>query len=285
VVALYYSAIARAMLAVRSRRKLAPVNKNIQRRSPTRRAIGAAVRNILIRRNGRVWVKVQTGLAKGLWLRLKLQSEQKYWLGYHETEVQEALRTLLVPGTVAFDIGAHLGFFSMAMAKLLGSRGKIFAFEPDPESAERIQEHALRNNLTPRITLQREAVWAYSCPTGIPFKRGSIKRDHGGVCADGNMPPLGDGECISVTSVTLDGLVQKGYPAPDVIKVDVEGGECEVLKGGRELLSTAKITLICEIHSNEAVSWIIGWLRERGYALQWLTPNGILPSLVVARRA
>ncbi len=247
--------------------------------------MAAGARNILIRRKGRVWVEVETGLAKGLWLHLNLLTEEKYWLGYHEWEVQEALRMLTNPGTIAYDIGSHIGFFSMAMAKRVGTTGQIFAFEPDPENAERIQEHALRNKFTTRMTLLREAVWSYSCPTGILFKRGNIKRDHGGISADACTPPLADGECISVPSVTLDALIQKGYPIPDVVKVDVEGGECEVLKGGRELFSRAKLKVICEIHTEDAMHWSSDWLRERGYALQWLTPDGILPRLVVATRA
>lgn len=244
------------------------------------------MRKVLIGRKGRVWVKVETGLARGLWLHLNLANEEKYWLGYHELEVQELLRKLTIPGTVAYDVGSHVGFFSMAMARLMGPEGQIFAFEPDPESAERIQEHVLRNNLQRGrgIRVLREAVWSYSCRTGIPFKRGNIKRDHGGISADGYSPPLADGECISVPSITFDSLMQEGYPTPDIVKIDVEGGECEVLKGGRELFSQAKPKLICEIHSREAVNWIIDWLKHKDYAFRSLTPDNTLPRIIFARR-
>ena len=284
MLASYYSAIALLLLNVRSRRKQTPVNENVPHGSPRPRLMASRVRNVLIGRKGRVWVKVETGLVRGLWLHLNLAREEKYWLGYHESEVQELLRKLIVPGTVAYDVGAHIGFFSMAMARLMGPEGQIFAFEPDPESAERIGEHVLRNNLQRGIRVLREAVWSYSCRMGIPFKRGNIKRDHGGISADGYSPPLADGECISVPSITLDSLVQEGYPIPDIVKIDVEGGECEVLKGGRELFSQAKTKLICEMHSREAVNWIIDWLKQKGYASQSLTPHDTLPRIIFARR-
>jgi hypothetical protein len=78
--------------------------------------------------------------------------------------------------------------------------------------------------------------------------------------------------------------VQEGYPIPDIVKIDVEGGECEVLKGGRELFSQAKTKLICEMHSREAVNWITDWLKQKGYASQSLTPDDILPRIIFARR-
>lgn len=284
MLAIYYSAVARALLKVRGRRMVTSGNINAPNSFSAKGRIASSVRKFLIGKKKRAWVKVETGLAKGLWLHLNLASEEKYWLGYHEWEVQKLLRTLTTSGMIAYDIGSHIGFFSVAMARLVGDAGKIFAFEPDPESAERIHEHALRNSLGTRITPLGEAVWSYSSATGILFKRGSIKRDHGGVSADACTPPLADGECISVPSVTLDSLVQKGYPVPNIVKVDVEGGECEVLKGGRELFSQAKIKLICEIHSSEAVNWISDWLKQRGYVFQWLTPDEILPRLIIAWR-
>src|SRR5712692_7422086 len=85
----YYSVIARIRLSIRNLRAIQPLLRKVPfaRRIP--HGIGAGAWRILIPGKGRVWVKVETGLAKGLWLCLNLVGEEKYWLGFHELCVQD----------------------------------------------------------------------------------------------------------------------------------------------------------------------------------------------------
>ena len=49
---------------------------------------------------------------------------------------------------------------------------------------------------------------------------------------DGQRPVLGSGHLIDVPAVTLDDFVANGGPAPQLVKIDVEVGEYDVLRGG-----------------------------------------------------
>jgi FkbM family methyltransferase len=228
----------------------------------------------------RGWLKVERGFAKGLWFRLHLPAEWSYWLGYHEPVVQDILQRLCKPGSVFYDVGAHLGFFSFAVANAVGPEGKVYAFEPDPENCLRFKETAIRNKLERRVQLVEAAIWSYTAP-GVPFRRGSRGTAQGGVASDGIVPVLANGALTSVPTVTLDHFVRQGNLVPAVIKIDVEGGECKVLEGSEEVFARSKPILICEVHRAEAAQWIADWLSVRGYAASWRIPEESFPRLLV----
>lgn len=64
---------------------------------------------------------------------------------------------------------------------------------------------------------------------------GGGKRSHLGVEAGGFRPARGNGELITIPAITLDGFVANGGPVPHLVKIDVEGGEFEVLRGSEHL--------------------------------------------------
>jgi len=279
----YYSALAELRLMLRSD-TLSRLARSVDK-APFLRRIAMRVRVEI----GRVllpqhidWVRVESGLAKGVWMRLRLFGEGSYWLGYHEAPVQELLRRFCKTGSVCYDIGAHLGFFSLGLANCVGPKGRVFAFEPDPDNWARLKEMVARNNLKDRIEAVEAAVWAYTCSAGVAFRRGS-SRAHGGVCADGVMPALADGEMRLVPTISLDDFVRKGNPIPNLVKIDVEGGECEVLKGGEGLFSQYRAVLLCEVHHEQAARWITNWLAAKGYTLEWRAPKESYPRLLLGQ--
>jgi FkbM family methyltransferase len=282
----YYSTLGHAKLAARGQ-ALKPFRRSL-RRVPLLRSLlpGAKrwVNNVLLP-NKREWVKVQSGLARGVWLRLDLNAEGEYWIGTYEARVQSLLKSLCAPRSIFYDIGASLGFFSFAVASRIGPNAKVFSFEPEPENGLRFREIAVRNNLQDRLELVEAAVWSYTCSAGIPFKRGGLQRTYGGVLADGVAPVLAEGETRPVSTISLDDFIRGGHPAPDVLKIDVEGGECEVLKGGEELFSRAKPALICEVHREEAAQWIADWLAGKDYVAVWWVPDELFPRLLFGRPA
>jgi FkbM family methyltransferase len=229
------------------------------------------------------WVQVESGLARGVWLHLKLKDEAGYWFGNYDARMQNLLKKFCLPGSVFYDIGSNLGFFSLAVAQATRPNGKVIGFEPEPENCVRFKEMVIRNDLQDRVELVEAAVWSYTSTAGVLFKRGVRPRAHGGILADGVSPVLAEGETVMVPSVSLDDFMRKGGPVPDVVKIDVEGGECEVLKGAAELFSRAKPILICEVHREEAAQWIAGWLARTGYSVEWHVPVEFYPRLVVAQ--
>lgn len=283
---IYYSALARVEMILKSN-ALAPLRHYLGRwrllRTVARRS-ARGVRKVLIPKNPE-WVQVQGGIAQGIWLRLNLRDEAVYWFGSHEPIVQDSLNKLCTPGAIFYDVGAHLGFFSVSAAKFVGPQGMVVAFEAERDNCARIKENTIRNGFEDRIALFEAAVWSYSSSTGIPFKRGRRPRAHGGVWADGVSPVLAEGEVESVPAVSLDDYFRTGGRRPDVLKIDVEGGECEVLKGAAELLGAARPTLICEVHHEQAAEWIADWLARKGYLLEWHLPKQLYPRLLVAQAA
>jgi FkbM family methyltransferase len=144
---------------------------------------------------------------------------------------------------------------------------------------------AVRNNLQARIAIVEAAVWSRTAREGLPFRRGGRQSSYGGVSSDDVAPVLAEGEMRRVAGVSLDDFLRQGNPAPDVLKVDVEGGECEVLKGGDELFSRVRPALICEVHRAEAARWIVCWLSTKEYVAQWQVPEELYPRLLFAQPA
>jgi FkbM family methyltransferase len=280
----YYSVLARARLVLRD--DSTPLVRFLYQwqllHKVVRRARACAAKLLLPKRPA--WVQVESGPARGVWLHLNLRNEVAYWLGRYDATTQALLMKFCLPGCVFYDIGANLGFFSFGVANLTWPTGKVIAFEPAPENCARFKEMRTRNNLQDRIELVEAAAWSYTS-TGVPFKRGVPRTAHGGVLADGVSPVLAEGDTLLVPAVSLDDFLHQGRPAPDVLKIDVEGGECEVLKGAAEVFCRTKPTLICEVHREQAAQWIADWLAQRGYSLEWHIPEERYPRLLLGQTA
>src|SRR5215469_5968283 len=170
------------------------------------------VRRHLVPR-GFEWVQVQQGFAKGIWIRIDLSRERSWWAGTHEPAAQDLLRQIIAEDTVFYDVGAHIGFFSLPAARMAA---RVIAFEPDPENAERLRAHVVRNHLDHRIEVVEAALWSDTTPS-ITFRTG-IPRSQGGVAAENHQPVLAKGSLIQVRATKLDDFVSGGLPAPQIIK-------------------------------------------------------------------
>lgn len=231
----------------------------------------------------KVWVQVEHGLSEGLWMRLHLPEETFLWRGDHEPDVQTLLAKFLRPGSIAYDVGSYVGFFALGMARGGDREGRVFAFEPDPENAARIREHIAKNSFAAQIEVVEAAVWRATADRKVPYRRGRQARSQGGVEADGLKPVLASGEHILVPSISLDEFMARGNPAPQLMKIDVEGGEIAVLAGAERLLSVHKPLIICEVHHAEAARWTEEWLPARGYHLNWMIPAEQFPRRLLAQ--
>jgi FkbM family methyltransferase len=227
------------------------------------------------------WVQVRSGLAEGMWMRLNLKRETRLWRGEHEPTLQGALRAAIQPGMVVYDIGAHAGSIALGVSRLVGPTGRVVAFEADPQNVENLRENRDRNHLTETLGIVSSAVWSYSS-NGISFRSGGEKRAHGGVEMDGQRPVLGTGQLIEVAAVTLDDFVANGGPPPQLVKVDVEGGEYDVLRGGDCLFSKQRPLIAAEIHHRQAADQIRPWLVAHQYSCRWIAPVEQFPCCLFA---
>ena len=225
------------------------------------------------------WMCVQQGFAKGIWMHLNLPTEG-YWRGTHEPDVQALLHRLLKPGAVFYDVGAHLGYFALPAARLVGATGKVVAFDPDPENAARIRRNAEYNRLSNVLEVMEAALWSRGMKE-ITYRRG-MPRSQGGVSQDGQEPVLARAERITVACTSLDEIVQRTQRPPDLLKIDVEGGEPEVVGGGERLFAFHRPALICEIHRAREDKWFREWLQKNSYHRFWTAPEGSYPCRLVA---
>jgi FkbM family methyltransferase len=211
-------------------------------------------------------VRITGGIADGLVMELFASTRSMFSRGEMEPEVGEALARYTAPGVVVYDLGANMGYFTLCMARRVGPDGRVFAFEPDPEMADRLERNAELNGIG-NVTLVRAAVW---CEEGwVTFRRSDprISPDRGlGQILPGSEQ---QGDRISVPTITLDGF-SVWAPPPGLIKCDVEGAEVEVFDGARSLLERARPVIICEMHAPEKGTHLLKLFRSLGYACSWL---------------
>ena len=232
-----------------------------------------------------LWVQVQSGFAKGMWMHLRIPDEAGFWRGEHEPEVQSAISTMARTGDVIYDIGAHLGSITLAAVRVVGAGGRIVAFEADPSNVRRLRENLSRNHLDGAVQLVHAALWSDLTAREITFRRGTAGSSQGGVETDNQRPVLADGELIRVPVTTLDAFIAAGGSPPQLIKIDVEGGECEVVRGGATLFAAHRPSLIVEVHHQPACDWFHTWLEEFRYTGEWKIPKEGFPRYLTARPA
>jgi FkbM family methyltransferase len=253
---------------------------NVFRRWPRARHELDKLKRVVGQRH--LWVRVQSGLSHGMWMKLFFPREVSYWRGTHEPEVQSFIAAAVRPGDVIYDVGAHVGTIALGAARLVGDLGRVVAFDGDPENVERLRENSSRNGLERRLLVVHAAVWSRTRRDGICFRRGNTFRSQGGVEADGNRPVLGNGEVIEVPVITLDDFVAAGGPLPQLVKIDVEGGEYEILCGGANLFAGQRPVIIAEVHHQRANEQIKAWLDEYKYDARWYTPKENFPRRLFA---
>ncbi len=199
-------------------------------------------------------VKIRTisaGPLKNFKLEINIYNEKYYWLATYEPRIQSCLQQVVSPGTVAYDIGAHIGYFSLLFSLLCGPTGRVFAFEPDPLNYSRILKHIDLNGL--------KNIEVY--PVALSNKKGRGVFGNQGESAQGHLiysSPDSDwgGEVNSslrsVKILSLDEFVfNQGHQPPAVIKIDTEGEEERIVEGMPRLLSVVRPIIVCEIHRPE----------------------------------
>jgi FkbM family methyltransferase len=175
------------------------------------------------------------------------------WLGSYEYEKQLAFAGLVAPGSVVYDVGANAGFYTLLGAVAAGPRGRVVAFEPLPRNLAYLRAH-VRLNALDNVTVLDLAI--AEGPGTARFASGATAA-MGALAADGE---------IAVRTSSLDALVQSAViPPPNVIEMDIEGGELGALRGAREVLTRHAPTLLLATHEDAMHAECVGLLDELGY--------------------
>jgi FkbM family methyltransferase len=224
----------------------------------------------LVPKNSLTWVQVQRGPAQGLWLHLNPRTGAAYFEGQGEPEVQALLQKYLRPGMTFYDVGANIGLFTMIAARLVGPRGRVVAFEADPEIAARLGEHVQRNEFA-WASVEEKAVWSEAKKVYFARTDPDTSPDRG----LGHVASISTKDTIEVGAISLDDFVL-AHPAPDFLKCDVEGAEVEVFRGARRLLEEKRPGIICEMHSEGNRRELVEEFERRGYKCEQHGANHVL---------
>lgn len=160
--------------------------------------------------------------------------------GKYEPETYSFFKRLIKPGMIVVDIGAHIGYFTRLFSRLAERNGFVYALEADPENFSLLKKNTghLKN-----VTLLQLAV---SDKTGsINFYRSEKTGCHSTIKDTAQHK-----ETITVASSDLDRILdERQVQKVDVIKMDIEGGELNALKGMQKTLSANRnLSLIIEFN-------------------------------------
>lgn len=191
----------------------------------------------------------------------------RFWrkdLGKCDSPLFDAAYDLVQPGDVVWDVGANVGLFSFAAAARAGPVGHVLAIEADFWLVSLLrQSTTVQPSSSAPVQVLPVAV---SDQVGVAefciAKRGRCSNYLLGV---GGSQTGGERERQWVVTVTLDWLLD-WFPAPAVLKIDIEGAEALALRGGRRVLSEVRPRLLLEVFEENA-SDVGDMLRGCGYRL------------------
>lgn len=186
------------------------------------------------------------------------------WLGSYELDKQRLFARSVKAGAVIYDVGANAGFYSMLGSVLTGPTGRVIAFEPSPRNLAFLREH-VRLNALGNVSILDLAVAEQ--PGTASFKSGSSG-------ATGSLAVGGD---LEVRTSSLDSLVEsRVIPPPNLIKMDIEGGELAAIRGARKVLRQHRPMLLLATHGAEVHRACVTELQALDYELSSLNGQSIL---------
>jgi Methyltransferase FkbM domain len=205
---------------------------HIQEKVPTavrlrRGVVRRAKRAVLPKGKPRVR-RLPFGVPAGIRYRVSVNGSLYRYLGLFEYEISGHVRRFCRPGTRCWDVGGQDGYYALVFSKLTGEQ--VVSFEAEDAGCEKLARTLAENGrLGERVQIQHAFVGAVS---------------------DGN------------GRLALD-----DFPgAPDVLKIDVDGGEYEVLRGARRVLSEDRPDLLIETHSQVLEHQCLELLLDHGYS-------------------
>lgn len=213
-------------------------------------------------------VVIAAGANEHMKMRLDLHREKDYWLGTYEVELQLAIEKFVRPGQIIYDIGANIGFITLLFARNTGPKGHVYAFEALPENTRRLEQNIELNGFQERVSVIPAAVLDHSGEVeflvGPSTSMGKVQGSAGRKLSEGH-------ETIQVEGVSVDGFIDSGKPVPDIVKMDIEGGEVLALSGMERTLRENRSLLMVELHGIESAQACWEVLQAANYSIHHMT--------------
>jgi FkbM family methyltransferase len=220
--------------------------------------------------------KVSTVVRRGLKWNLGTQCSLQRRLFYHGLFDRHEGRELLAaakPGSTFFDIGAYFGYYAIQAAQL---GAKVFAFEPVGRNFAQLQANiALNQSSVEAIRLalsDSNGEVSFEIPDASNGGRGHIATADTGAATE------------TVTMTTLaEFAASRGVERIDAVKLDVEGAEVRVLRGGADILRKSKPVMLVELNPpclarfGTSEAELLDTLRDLGFAIHRANGSGLVP--------
>jgi FkbM family methyltransferase len=196
--------------------------------------------------------------------------------GTYDADLHQAIENLVRPGMVCLDVGANLGEVALHVARRVGPGGQVHAFEPAPPIYERLRLHVGHNHLQDVVHTHPIALSDQTGPCTIAFP--GADQDNQGLGSIVNLGPKSGAARATASAMTLDDFVaEHGLTRLDLMKVDIQGGEPALLRGGRRTFAELGPDLLMEVSPEDLRAAgsdsreLCRMLDEYGYRIHHLT--------------
>lgn len=223
------------------------------------------------------WHEVRAGPAEGRWIYVAAESPmfREMVEGVYDPFFWQFLSRHDLRGSTVYDIGAHIGYHALCFERLTGPDGRVHVFEPNPQNLERMDMIRRRNGVEERIVRHPVALAERSGEGEFNFSTNIDNQTSSGGYLEGSHPPSDQsvyaraGFTRSVVPIsTMDEIANDHPPARlGLIKIDVEGAEHEVLRGGRATIARHRPVLLIEIHSVICMMHVAELLTRLDYTM------------------
>ena len=250
-----------------------PVKRSLYRWRPLASLLRGALNQAAP--SGMSQIQVAAGGLAGASLMLNLQTEKDYWLGTYEPELQQAIQKEVRPGMVVYDVGANVGYVSLLLARAVGPQGRVFAFEALPANLERIRANLALN---PQAAVDPLGMAVIDGAHPVDFLT-HVSGAMGKAAGSAGRKEETYGAAIQVPGISLDEFIYtQSNSLPQVVKIDIEGGEVLALPGMRRLLREGHPLIFLELHGPEAARVAWDELTAAGYQLFRMDNGAHIPS-------
>lgn len=172
----------------------------------------------------------------------------------------DSVLALARPGDHVLDLGANIGFHTLALSRTIGPEGRVTAVEPQRYCFQLLCANVTLNQL-PQVHCLRAAVGDTPGTCAVPLHQPTARHNAG---ATEVSLAAGPGPTDEVPLITVDSL---GLERCDLIKIDTEGFEDRVVRGARATIAAFRPVLYIEVHGREKLQGLSGFLTPLGYGL------------------
>ena len=197
-----------------------------------------------------------------------------------------ALKKILCPDDIVFDIGANIGEYTLFAASMLSDKGKVWSFEPVEKMYQVLQENIdLNPHIKNRIRIIKKGVGLQKAVLPI---YDDVSNNNEGVYS---LHPSNFQHSKKIEDIEIDRLdtifIENQIPRVDLIKIDVEGNELFVLQSADHILSTYHPKLMIEVSSKNfsaagySTKDLIDYLKKYQYTIYLIKVRGLLQKIQV----